>query len=164
MKTKKKLECSTLHPPAIQTGMRTCEQNYVHPGVLQERLFQRFLCGVVSILHLHPKKGTAADTGSYCMLRNFLSSSNHCFFSANKVSTSTGGIGRHYFVGIVSCPILCQCFFGPVPAGPPVFWAFTLPPGEKGSSALETLCVGLAVSSLRCSGCFNNYWGHLDKL
>lgn len=121
------------------------------------------LCGVNS--SSTSKKGTAADTGSYCMLWNFLSSSNHCFFfSANKVSTSTGGKGRHYFVGIVSCPILYQCFFAPIPAGPPVFWAFTLPPGEKGSSALETLCVGLAVSSLRCSGCFNNNWRHLDKL
>lgn len=92
-------------------------------------------------------------------------SSNHWgFFSANKVSTSTRGKGGRYLVGIVSCPILYQCFFAPLPAGPPVFGAFTLPPGEKGSSALETLCVGLAVGSLGCSGCFNNYWGHLDKL
>lgn len=37
-----------------------------------------------------------------------------------------------------------------------------LPPSEEGSSALETLCVGLTVGSLRCSGCFNNNWGHLD--
>lgn len=39
-----------------------------------------------------------------------------------------------------------------------------LPPGEEGSSALETLCVGLTVSSLRRSGCFHNYWRHLDQL
>lgn len=39
-----------------------------------------------------------------------------------------------------------------------------LPPGEEGSSALETLCIGLAVGSLRCSGCLDNYWGHLDQL
>lgn len=39
-----------------------------------------------------------------------------------------------------------------------------LPPGEEGSSALETLCVRLTVGSLRCPGCFHNYWGHLDQL
>ena len=42
--------------------------------------------------------------------------------------------------------------------------ASLLPPGEEGSSALETLCVGLTVGSLRCSGCLDNYWGHLDQL
>lgn len=42
--------------------------------------------------------------------------------------------------------------------------SFDLPPGEEGSSALETLCVGLTVGSLRCSGCFDDHWGHLDQL
>lgn len=45
-----------------------------------------------------------------------------------------------------------------------LFAALFLPPGEEGSSALETLCVGLTIGSLRCSGCFDNYWGHLDQL
>lgn len=48
-----------------------------------------------------------------------------------------------------------------------LFLLFTvrlLPPGEEGSSALETLRVGLTVGSLGCSGCFNNYRGHLDEL
>lgn len=39
-----------------------------------------------------------------------------------------------------------------------------LPPGEEGSPALETLRVRLTVCSLRSSGCFNNYWRHLDQL
>lgn len=45
-----------------------------------------------------------------------------------------------------------------------LFIEFILPPGEEGSSALETLCVGLTVGSLGCSGCFDDYWGHLDQL
>lgn len=45
-----------------------------------------------------------------------------------------------------------------------LFAALFLPPGEEGSSALETLCVGLTVGSLRRSGCFHDYWGHLDQL
>lgn len=48
-----------------------------------------------------------------------------------------------------------------------LLWLLTapgLPPGEEGSSALETLCVGLTVSSLRRSGCLNDYGGHLNQL
>lgn len=45
-----------------------------------------------------------------------------------------------------------------------LFGELFLPPGEEGSSALEALCVGLTVGSLRCSGCFDNYWRHLDQL
>lgn len=45
-----------------------------------------------------------------------------------------------------------------------LFAVSSLPPSEEGSSALETLCVGLTVGSLRCSGCFDDYWGHLDQL
>lgn len=45
-----------------------------------------------------------------------------------------------------------------------LFTALLLPPGKEGSSALETLCVGLTVGSLRCSGCFDDYRGHLDQL
>lgn len=113
-------------------------------------------------IYIHKKAQLQIQEATLCCETSFLYLI--IVFLANKVSTSTGGKGGHYFVGIVSCPILYQCFFAPIPAGPPVLWAFTLPPGEKGSSALETLCVGLAVSSLRCSGCFNNYWGHLDEL
>lgn len=111
------------------------------------------------------QKGTAAETGSYCMLRNFLFASNHCsIFSASKVSTSTGEEGGRHSLGILFYPILHHCCRAPFSAGPPLVWGFLLPPGEKRSSTLETLCVGLAVGSLRCSGCFNNYWGHLDQL
>lgn len=39
-----------------------------------------------------------------------------------------------------------------------------LPPGEEGPSALETLRVGLTVSSLWCPRSFNDNWGHLDQL
>lgn len=65
------------------------------------------------------QKGTAAETGSYCMLRNFLFASNHCFFvffSASKVSTSTGGEGWASLAGhpclphppsLLLCPISC---------------------------------------------------------
>lgn len=45
-----------------------------------------------------------------------------------------------------------------------LFFELFLPPGEEGSSALETLCVGLTVGSLGCSGCFDDYRGHLDQL
>lgn len=51
-------------------------------------LFERFLFCVVSILHLHPEKGTAADMGSYCMLSNFLFPSNNWlvfFFSKQSI-------------------------------------------------------------------------------
>lgn len=142
-------------------------KRYVRPGVHRKRPFWKVsLLGGVNSSLTSPKKGTAADTGSYCMLSNFLFPSNNCgFFSANKVSTSTKGeVGRH-FLGITSYPILRHCWLYPNSCwSSSSLWVFPLPPGEEGSSALETLCVGLAVGSLRCSGRFNNYWGHLDQL
>lgn len=62
---KKNIECSTL-----QLFRRVCtrvSKNVCIQGSARKD-FERFLCCVVSILHLHPQKGTAADTGSYSML------------------------------------------------------------------------------------------------
>lgn len=157
---KKKMECSTLHLIRL-----ACVR--VRKIGASRSPWERLLCRVVSILSFtSPKKGTAADTGSYRVLWNFLSSSNFCFFfSPGKPSIHKRWRERgHYFVGIVSCHILYQCFFAPIPAGPPGFRVPALPPGEEGSSALETLCVGLVAGSLGGSGCFNNYRGHLDEL
>lgn len=109
------------------------------------------------------QKGTAAETGSYCMLRNFLFASNHCFIlffqQAEYPQAPEGKVGVTRWAAF-STPSFIIAF----PAGPPLLWGLLLPPGEKRSSTLETLCVGLTVGSLRCSGCLNNYWGHLDQL
>lgn len=70
VRKKKTLECSTLHPPAIQTDMHVCELTTVH----REKTFWKV--SLVCCRSVTSQKGTAADTGSYFMLRNFLFSSN----------------------------------------------------------------------------------------
>lgn len=76
-------------------------------------------CGVNS--SFTSKKGTAADTGIYYRLWNFLSSSNHCFFgkqSIHKHRRERLGCGHRLL------PPPLSCFFAPIPAGPPVLPAF----------------------------------------
>lgn len=62
-------------------------KRYVRPGVHQKRPFWKVsLLGGVNSSLTSPKKGTAADTGSYCMLSNFLFPSNNCvFFSKQSI-------------------------------------------------------------------------------
>lgn len=112
---KNTLECSTLHPPATQTGMHMCERTRVH----RERPFERILSGVVSILHLCPIKAQLQkQEATVCCETSYLHLIIVLFFfsSASKVSTSTGGEGWASLAGhpllphppsLLLCPISC---------------------------------------------------------
>lgn len=142
-------------------------KRYVRPGVHRERPFWKvsLLCGVNSSLTSQKKAQLQTREAIVCCQ----TSSFHLiivggFFQQTKYPQAPKGkLGITSWVSLPTPPSAIADS-APIPAGPPHLWVFPLPPGEEGSSALETLCVGLAVGSLRCSGRFNNYWGHLDQL
>lgn len=163
-------------------------KQYMHPGVRKEsrtslwnlslsrrKVQNLHYLGVNSLIS--SKQGTEVDGGSYVaklfLFWPHLSTHSLAFCNQNIHKHRRGGWWLFPFPG--QRPVLSDT--APSSITPHSFSCsgfllfllfllieFFLPPGEEGPSALETLCVGLAVGSLRCSGCFDDYRGHLDQL
>lgn len=141
-------------------------KRYVHPGVQKKsdispkslRHAGRYRIFITYISHRHPHKAQRQTRKICCEILPLLASSLHPL-------TRSLLSGQKPVLSDSEFSFMCtQMLLTPfqLPAVLPLLPPPLLPPGEEGSSALETLRVRLAVCSLRCSGCFNDYWGHLD--
>lgn len=188
------MECNTSHPATkcerLLTGAHVCEQTIHAPrspkgksdislkslSLSRRKVQNLHYLGVNSLIT--SKQGTEVDRGSYVaklfLFWPHLSTHSLAFCNQNIRKHRRGGWWLFPFPG--QRPVLSDSTPSSVDtphsfscSGFLLFLLFLLiefflPPGEEGSPALETLCVGLAVGSLRCSGCFDDYRGHLDQL
>lgn len=153
-----------------------CVKHYVHPGVQQKSLLTEiFLRKVQNLHHLNIFIGIREEANREDMMWESSSfglittptNSTLCYQNIHNERRKVGRITSNSRTKIwalrfhlllhsyTSSFLLLFLFCTATPS---------LPPGEEWSSALETLRVGFTVCSLRCSGCFNDYWWHLDQL
>lgn len=156
--------------------IRDGERKLRHPTETCDR--KRIFIFYVLILHWHPHKALR-QAGKLCYeilpdLASFVHPLTHSLTLCNPSvhwERRWGGVDDYFhFQGRLWCFQTLPVFictptwpsFAPASCCSSSLFDLRLPPGEEGSSALETLRVGLAVGSLRRSGRLHNYWGHLD--
>lgn len=191
MKKEKKnnMECNTSHPKAkyerLLTGVHVCEQTLRSPRSPKDKVWHltEFFLSRRKVQNLHhlgvnssstSTQGTEANREDLKFFLFWPRLSTHSLTLCNQ-NVHKGGVmiistsrtkklhsqilpvfrphSSLSFLALASC---CSSSSSCIES--------FLPPGEEGSSALETLCVWLTVGSLRCSGCFDDYRGHLDQL